>query len=197
MGIVHPGIPQAIALKLAQAAQCRVFVESGTFMGTTSAWAASHFDFVFTIERFEPLYLQHSERLKTLGNVEPLLGDSRRLLPTLAAGLHEFRALHWLDAHWSGDGTAGSQDECPLLDELNALASRTGDIILIDDARFFLCAPPKPHDPKAWPGIAQLIRALGEQRHVQIVDDVIFVLPEEPALVHLLTEYAREPSAAG
>lgn len=196
MGIVHPGIPQAIALDLAHAAECRVFVESGTFMGATSKWAAQHFDFVFTMERYEPLFRQHSEGLKALGNIQPLCGDSRALLPVIAGGLHEFRALHWLDAHWSGEGTAGSNDECPLLDELNALLPRANDIILIDDARLFLCAPPKPHNPQAWPGIAEVVAALGPRRHVQVIDDVIYAVPDEPVFVRLITEYAQQRSTA-
>lgn len=196
MGIVHPGIPQGIVQDLAQAAGCRVFVESGTFTGATSRWAAQHFDFVFTMERHEPLFRQHGEALKALGNVQPLNGDSRALLPVIAKGLMEFHALYWLDAHWSGEGTAGAEDECPLLDELTALAHREHDVILIDDARLFLCAPPKPHNPLAWPGIAEVVQALGPRRHVQVIDDVIYAVPNEPLLVRLLTDYAQQRSTA-
>ena len=38
----------------------------------------------------------------------------------------------------------------PLLDELQCLSERCSDIILIDDARFFLSAPLPPHDPQQW-----------------------------------------------
>lgn len=185
---------QHLALDLAQQAQCHAFIESGTFMGRTTRWASSHFRAVFTIERHRPLFDAHSAALKSLGNVTPLLGDTRDYLSILAKGLEEFSALYWLDAHWSGQGTAGEGDECPLLDELASLSNRSRDVILIDDARLFLCAPPLPHSANAWPNIAQIIEVLGPTRHVQIVEDVIVAVPNDPALIGILTQHAQRHS---
>jgi hypothetical protein len=185
---------QHLVLDLAAPAQSHVFIESGTFMGSTTRWASEHFGAVFTIERHAPLFHTHSAALRALGNVTPLLGDSRDYIATLAKGLNEIPAVYWLDAHWSGQGTAGEGDECPLIDELAALAQRSRDVILIDDARLFLCAPPLPHRASDWPRLAKVIQALGSHRHVQIVEDVIVAIPDDPTLVGMLTQHAQRHS---
>jgi len=48
--------------------------------------------------------------------------------------------LFWLDAHWSGAGTATSDLETPILAELNAVldGAPAGSVVLIDDHREFV-----------------------------------------------------------
>lgn len=198
MGIVYTGIPQPLALDLAQRGNCNVFVESGTFQGRTARWAAEHFQFAFTIERSPQLHAQASAQLQSLRHVEALCGDSRQLLPPIVNGLRDLRALYWLDAHWSGGETAGQDHECPLLDELAALAARADDIILIDDARLFLCAPPRPHRSQAWPTLPQIVRVAcpDDSRFMQVVDDVIAIVPNRPELVEALIDYAQQRAGA-
>lgn len=195
MGIVTCGIPAEIALELARLGNATAFVETGTYLGGTTRWAAQHFASVYTIERAEVLYAQQSGELSKLAGVRPLLGDSRTVLPRVVAGLGGQKAMFWLDGHWSGGHTAGADAECPILDELSALANRDGDIILIDDARLFLCAPPKPHRPSEWPTICDIVDALRAFRSrpcVQIVDDVIFAVPDRDPLKGHLIRYAQQ-----
>ncbi len=192
---ISTGFPAQIALALAELTGATVFVETGTYCGTTARLAAKAFARVYTIERAESLFQAHSPALRALGNVEPLLGDSREVLPKLLPALHGQRAVFWLDGHWSGEETAGRGDECPLLAELAAIAARVEDTILIDDARLFLCAPPRPHDASQWPTIAEIVAALGSggaRRYLQVVDDVIIAVPDAPRLVKSLTDYAQE-----
>ncbi len=200
MGLVTAGLPGEITLELARLGNAAVFVETGTFQGRTTLWASQHFDAVYTIEKSEALYALHEEGLRGLRGVRPLLGDSREILPRVVAELGQHNALFWLDGHWSGAGTAGAGDECPLLQELACLAERRADIILIDDARLFLCAPPRPYQASAWPNIADIVNALSAargRRFVQIVDDVIFCVPEEHArLKQRLVEYAQDRADA-
>lgn len=195
MGVVTPGIPREIVLELAKLSQASVFIETGTSIGTTTRWASGHFDSIFTIERSENLYNMHHKDLGQLKGVKTLQGDSRTVLPGIVAGLGNLRAVYWLDGHWSGEGTAGADDECPLLDELAGLTDRTGDIILIDDARLVLHTPPRPHKPEQWPTISEVIEGLsrpGCRRHIQIIDDVIFAIPDDAALKSCLIKYAQE-----
>jgi hypothetical protein len=199
MGLVTAGPPAEIVLQLAKLAGARVFVETGTFQGTTALWASAHFESVVTVERDENLHALHHEALNRLAGVRALLGDTRTVLPSVVAGLGGQRAVFWLDSHWSGEGTAGEGDECPLLDELACLAQRRDDIILIDDARFFLCAPPPPHDPAQWPGIADVVDALsaaGGRPCIQIVDDVVFAVPSPGPLQDCVMRYAQGRSGA-
>ncbi len=199
MGIVTGGIPRRITLELASLHGCRVFVETGTFQGETTRWASEHFEVVHTIERAETLYRRHRKELAALGGVTPHQGDSREILPRIVAELGNRRAVHWLDGHWSGGETAGVQDECPLLDELACLSGRSEDIILIDDARLFLGAPPSPHDPRQWPTILEVLEALPRSAgapFVQVVDDVIFAVPDEEPLRRHLVDYTQTRATA-
>jgi hypothetical protein len=199
MGIITTGIPQEISIGLARLNNSTVFVETGTLHGETTTWASNHFETVHTIERAEGLYHLHRNQLAAIRGVTPHLGDSRAILPRILDEIGTRRALFWLDGHWSGGETAGAIDECPLIDELACLVDRTDDIILIDDARLFLSAPPSPHDADQWPTIldigAMLVRA-PRLPFVQIVDDVIFIVPDKPELQQYLTDYSRRRSGA-
>ncbi|GHV03308.1 hypothetical protein AGMMS50229_02060 [Campylobacterota bacterium] len=135
MGIVNPYFPSESAEKLAQANDIKVFVETGTCLGGTSKYAAAHFEEVHTIELSEMLFSRAKDSLLALGNITPYLGDSRTVLPTIIAK-SKGNILFWLDAHYSAGGTAGKDDPCPLITELDILLRRTqNDIFIIDDAR--------------------------------------------------------------
>lgn len=191
------GIPQNITIELSLLNGSNVFVESGTLYGDTTRWASGHFQIVHTIERAKVLYDLHSCELAKLNGVTPHLGDSRTIFPEIVKNLGEQRATHWLDGHWSGGRTAGKYDECPIIDELKALSYRDHDIILIDDARLFLAAPPLPHDFSQWPTITDIVNALperGERQYIQVVDDVIFIIPKEGNLQKHLISYAQNRS---
>ena len=197
MGIVTSGIPGEITLELAALTGARVFIETGTYQGKTTKWASQYFESVYTIERAENLYRQYSPELSLLAGVRPVPGDSREVLPGILEEVAQREAVVWLDGHWSGGDTAGAADECPLLDELACLAGRDRDIILIDDARLFLCAPPRPHAPSQWPTISYVTAMFSKfkrQPFVQIVDDVIFAIPDEAPAKNCLVQYAQTRS---
>lgn len=196
MGAVFGGAPTPHVLRLAALSGAQTFVETGTFTGQTTRWAADHFARVHTVERSQELFDLYSPDLSAIANVTPHLGDSRTVLPEIIEGLDATPAIHWLDGHWSGGPTAGEDDECPILDELECLASRQQDVILIDDARLFLAAPPEPHDPAQWPTLLDISRVLINTRddrpYLQVIDDVVFIVPPTDALVEGLIEIARK-----
>lgn len=195
MGIVTNGIPHRITLELAKIGNCQTFVETGTCYGQTTRWASDHFRVVLTIEKAKPLYRLHSDQLASIKGVTPFLGDSRDVLPKIIGDLGPEPALYWLDGHWSGGETAGDKDECPLLDEIACLSNRTQDIVLIDDARLFLSAPPSAHDASQWPTIPDILDAFHKANlkpFVQIIDDVIFAVPNDSNLIIHLVAYAQE-----
>ena len=81
--------------------------------------------------------------------------------------------------------------------ELQSLAGREGDIILIDDARLFLSAPPAPHQASEWPTLTDIVHALDAAKgevYMQIIDDIIIVVPDNELSRIMLTEYAQERS---
>jgi hypothetical protein len=179
MGIVHFGVPEALALFLKQRLELRTFVETGTFGGRTAAWAARHFAAVYSIEASEKHWQAARTRYAALDNVTFALGDSPRQLAALMPRFD--RPLFWLDAHWCGSDTAGGANECPLLEELAAIAAAglPPPAILIDDARLFLQPPPAPARWEQWPDFAAVLAALRTcgELHVVVCDDVIVAVP--------------------
>lgn len=181
MGSVNFGVPEQLALFLRDRFDLRTFVETGTFGGATAAWAAQHFATVYSIEASEKHWHEARQRYAALRNVDFVLGDSPARLSALMGRLE--RPMFWLDAHWCGGDTAGDAGECPLLDEIAAIAAARlpQAIILIDDARLFLQPPPAPHRWEQWPDIAAVLHGLERcgDLFVAVCDDVIVAVPRE------------------
>lgn len=192
LGIVHPGIPEALTERLAAEAGITTFVETGTYQGRTTAWAAERFERVITIEADPGLYRNAAERFRDVPNVTVLHGNSGELLRGIVSSLTE-PALFWLDAHWSGPGTAGETAECPVLEEIAAVDTATqAHLVLVDDARMFLHPPHPLHDQDAWPDITALVHALGNARrddYVAVIEDVILRVPA--SLKNVLRAYVH------
>jgi hypothetical protein len=179
MGMVHPGVPQRLALWLRDEAAAKDFIETGTHLAGTALWAAEHFDRVISIEADRELYDAAKKRLASHTNVDLRLGRSQDVVATLVPELSQ-PALIWLDAHWSGGATAGEDQECPLLEEIAAVdAGIIQHLILIDDARFFLNPAPPPHKREHWPSVAAVIEQLRAkyEGYICVTDDVIIRLP--------------------
>ncbi|MEG4213947.1 FkbM family methyltransferase [Microcoleus sp. Pol14C6] len=156
------------------------FVETGTWKGGTSVWAAQHFQQVFTIEFAKHIYESTSSTYSHIKNIEFLWGHTKEQLKFVVPQLNE-PALFWLDAHWMGGGTAGEDDECPLLEELEIINnSECEHFILIDDARLFLSPPPSPHRIEQWPSLNEIIATLSAKtsRYTVIFEDAIVSVPE-------------------
>lgn len=188
MGIIRMGPPEELILLLKQHLNVSVFVETGTFKGGTATWAANHFKKVFTIENSKMYFEESMNNYKHLKNIEFLFGNSRAVLGSVVTKIHE-PAIFWLDAHWCGMDSYGSNDQCPIIEEINLICS-TGikHCIFIDDARLFMSPPPLPNVIEQWPSIDKVIEALKSSNHkyyTVIFEDVIIAVPE----------YAKEPVA--
>ena len=164
-------LPVALARQLRDTYGLVRAVETGTYHGAGAAALAELFPAVETIELSWRNYLLARLRVRHRA-VHFRRGDSRRLLRPSSVP-----TLYWLDAHWSGGGTAGKDVECPVLEEIAATqGGHPGDCYLIDDARLFVDPPPAPHDPAKWPSLEQLRSAL-LPRHVTLEGDVILARP--------------------
>jgi hypothetical protein len=126
-------------------------------------------------------------------HVKLLQGDSRTILPTLVDPA--VPTLYFLDGHWSGGPTAGEEAECPVIEELEAIAGgHPDDCVFVDDARLFTAAPPPPHDPADWPDLVEvldLLRQIRPGHHVTVLHDLIIGVParsREP-----VDEFGRAP----
>ena len=119
---------------------CNVLVETGTWEGTTTARCAARFDAVLSVELDPALAARARERFAGNPKVHLFEGDVVERLPAMmekAAPLG--RALVFLDAHYSGPGTAKGKVDEPAIEALHALApfARSIGCILVDDFRTF------------------------------------------------------------
>ena len=104
----------------------KTIIETGTYLGGTTARLATLVDKVVTIES-DPVNQKKAyfERLNKLPNVHSILAHSQDCLGQVIA-LNQSPFLLFLDAHW--------EKACPLLDELNLIAeAKIKPVILIHD----------------------------------------------------------------
>jgi len=101
--------------KLQKNFNLKVAIETGTCYGYTTAFLASIYEKVKTVE-INNIYLNIAKhnRLNDLKNVECNLGSSPSKMPEMLKGCGSDTFL-FLDAHWSNE-------YCPLKDELQAIA---------------------------------------------------------------------------
>lgn len=114
------------------------FVETGTFMGDTAHMASRLFKKVYTIEIYEPLYLEACKRFSNT-NVEVIFGDSIETIPSILNDTLD-DAVFWLDGHNSGPGTGVGRVDFPLINEcilIDNLYHAKEALILVDDVRLF------------------------------------------------------------
>jgi len=197
LGSIRPGPPTELVIALKNQFFVRNFVETGTFMGETARWASTYFERVITIEASPHLYDAAKTRLGLLPNVERFLGDTRAVLPTVVASL-EGPVIFWLDSHWSAGETAGKDDECPLIEEIEIInKSSNTSFLLIDDARLFASPPPPPHDWRHWPTMSDVLRDIEQDQdryYTVTFDDVIISVPK--TATEALVAYCRSQPTA-
>lgn len=173
-------VDQAFAAELRAQADLSRVVETGTFKGVTARRLAAVFPSVTTIELSETLHRRASESLRDLPQVTALQGHSVSRLAELRDPTQP--TLYFLDGHWSGGNTEGADDECPALEEIQAIAGgHPDDCLIVDDARLFASAPPPPCKPDHWPTLIELFDALRAQwpdHLVTVIDDQVIAVPE-------------------
>jgi ubiquinone/menaquinone biosynthesis C-methylase UbiE/tetratricopeptide (TPR) repeat protein len=128
-----------VALReVAQRFEADAIVETGTFMGDTTAVAAEAFREVYTIELSGELYHRALARFAGASNVRVYQGDSAAVLPRLLPQLSG-RVIFWLDGHFSEGETAKGDENTPILSELRAIggAKHLAPVVFVDDLRLF------------------------------------------------------------
>lgn len=170
MGIVHRGIPQARALELRDLHGLKYFVETGSLVGNTAAWASDHFATVQTIEVSEVYHQKARTRTRGMSNVVCYHADSATYLKAVLESLPG-SALIWLDAHWSRDLGSGKPNVvCPILDEVKQIVDDGGEhVVLIDDARLF--------GKDGWPSVDEICMTFGVKWGYKTREDVLEFVP--------------------
>lgn len=195
MGAVNFSIDKRLVECIKQELDLKVFVETGTFEGGTIERIANLFESIYSVELAQEYFYQTQRRFADVEHVKLSLGDSAYFLNQRCPKLSLKNVLYWLDAHWcNADDTGGQDSQCPLLSELGAIVQlNTNSVIMIDDARLFLCAPPALHRVKQWPRFQQIIDALNKlsaTHELMVINDVILFHP--PSITQTLTQYAHD-----
>lgn len=183
MGAIHFSLDPDLARQFAEKLGIKTFVETGTFRGESAEIARALFEEVHTCELSPELHEAACRKFADQPSVHCHLGDSAERLADIRRSLGERPALYWLDAHWcDADDTAGAESQCPLLDELRALAPlHERSVVWIDDARYFLSPPPHPLVTRGWPTFHEVQQALrelaGDHHRLTFPSDTILLYP--------------------
>ena len=132
------------------------WIETGTYLGTTTKYLSNLFPHVYSIEPEPMLYASACKRFEgknvTLFN-EVSENVFPSLLPKLTGNIN-----FWLDGHYSAGITFKGVKDCPVEDELSAIENNFSNFdklsILIDDVRCFL---PSNVDYSDYPSIDYLV----------------------------------------
>jgi len=131
-------LKQSVLIDFAISHNLKIFVETGTFKGAMVEAVLDYFNQLYSVELSKPLFNEAKKKFKNQKKVRLYQGDSKKRLKEIVLILKE-PALFWLDAHYSGEGTAEGDEWSPVLEEVKIISKSkmVGHVVLIDDARGF------------------------------------------------------------
>ena len=150
------------------------WVETGTYLGTTTSLLSKISPKVFSIE--PGLELFNAARLQFEGTNVILFNDVSEnvfdnLIPTLSGEIN-----FWLDGHYSGGVTFKGNTDCPVEYELSCiqenLVNFSSVTILIDDVRCFL----PENNYKDYPSIEYLVDWARKNQMTWRIEHDIFII---------------------
>lgn len=153
----------------------RIFVETGTLIGNGIQMALNAgFEIAYSIEIKRDFFQSASYRFREeiLANqVHLYLGNSETVLDYIVKQLKE-PATFWLDAHISSQYGETLAKNCPIMEELDAIASSTirNHSILIDDIN---CFDSPAHDNIRLASVMDRILAINPAYKFEVLDAVL------------------------
>lgn len=167
-----PSVKQAMVDRLGRHATS--LVETGTYKGDMIEAQRDNFAHIVTIELDDDLFTSARNRFAASSHISVLHGDSGQVLPQ-AIDLCRGSTTFWLDGHYSGGVTAGTNADVPILNELSIIAARKnpGDVILIDDARLFGWRRGYPRISK----VRAIARNFWPDHEFRVEYDIICIVP--------------------
>jgi hypothetical protein len=190
MGNIRFGVPEKLVKDIHFISGIAVAVETGTYLGQSTAILASIFNRVWTIESVPEHVEQARVALAAAGvlpYVEVVLGESEIVLREVISQIHE-PSLFWLDSHWFERIESNARIQCPLLAELSIIKSwfhASRSWLLIDDVSLFRQLPKLPdYRPKEWPTVDEITDLITDAfpGHTSTeIEDVLIVAPMDYA----------------
>lgn len=174
MSYFYKTAPKDIVLMMKDKYDIDVFVETGTYVGSTAEWASSHFSVVHTIERLQDYYKIAENNLLHYRNVKMWMNDSREVLEAICHEINRKKTMFYLDAHWSEGAWYGKPlIESTALDEINIINkwNNLDHVIIVDDAHRF--------GTEGWVSKEDVVNALENNglRSVRELMDVLVAVP--------------------
>lgn len=170
--------------KIARLFKPDIFLETGTYKGTTVQRALGLFPEIHSIELGNKFYLDAVNKFKNNNNVYLYLGDSAAVLPKILPDLNNKSIAFWLDGHYSGGATAKGEQHTPIMKEIEAIGTTQSydSILLIDDIRLFdtIIRNKKEHRRPGYPLVQDIVTKINSLNHnynVAVIGDILIAYP--------------------
>ena len=149
-----------------------IFIETGTYLGSTVDAVKNKFEEIYSIELNKGLYLKAKQKFIKYKHINIILGDSSKKLPKILSNINS-PCLFWLDAHYSGGNTSKTNVETPIIMELQCILNRPNKnhVILIDDAHDFT-------GKNDYPSIPELKKIINQY------DEKVLIIKENIIRIH-------------
>lgn len=152
-----------------------LWIETGTYLGETTALLSQVASLVYSIEPEPRLYQQAVANFQASRNVKLLHGLSEEILPGLLPQLTG-DINFWLDGHYSAGITFKGPRDTPVVQELAAVADNLDHFqrvtVLVDDVR---CFDPRNPEYADYPTADFLVRWATEHRFGWSIEHDIFI----------------------
>lgn len=139
-----PHVKRTVLLRVGMPEE--TWIETGTYLGDTTALLARRARMVYSIEPDPTLHERARRRFAGRRTVEILRGTSEEVLPGLLAGLTG-DVNFWLDGHYSAGITFRGPQDTAIVEELAAISAALPRLsrvaVMVDDLRCF-----DPHAPE-------------------------------------------------
>lgn len=139
----------------------QTWIETGTYLGDTTAFLAKNCKMVYSIEASEYFAIKASKKFSTRDNIKIIKGLSEEILPALLDSLNSTEKTDisfWLDGHYSGGNTFHGPKDTPISQELATITQNLQNFssitVLVDDVR---CFNPRIADFAQYPELEFLV----------------------------------------
>jgi len=126
-----------------------IFIETGTYYGSTTSYLSSFAPQVISIEPDLNLFNAASKKFSSKENITLYNGTSEEVFPELVRSL-KGDVTFWLDGHFSEGATFQAQKDTPIHFELEIIETNISNFnslcVLIDDFRCFNPSSPEYKD---------------------------------------------------
>ena len=167
-------VKQKILLK--HAVKNTTWIETGTYIGTTTGFLAKRFPYIHTIEPSEDCLKISKSNLARFKNIVYHLGTSEQKLDNILSNLSGNLCL-WLDGHFSGGITFLGDKECPINFELKTINKYKNKfdklVIFIDDISSGFT------DPENYPSIDFYVDWARKNNFNWFIEQGIFIIKSE------------------